>query len=182
MWSDNEDLVVIADMYQVKIKVITTKGSSDKNPTTSWIHPDEKLEKFAELSKKVDLNDMVLLHENDTHFNLFISKNSDLARLGSLCYRFDAGPIRENEEVDDNCATKVTEADEEEENILKKDNLKKELKKCKEGKKHIENEYYKCEKELRNKTVEVEKLKIELKEIMRLKKEVKDNGIDNTSV
>ena len=26
LWSDSEDLSVIADMYQVKIKVITTKG------------------------------------------------------------------------------------------------------------------------------------------------------------
>ena len=30
MWSDSEDLSVISDMYQVKIKVIATAGDMDK--------------------------------------------------------------------------------------------------------------------------------------------------------
>ena len=40
MWSDSEDLVVIADMYQLRIKIITTKGAQDKKPTVNWILPD----------------------------------------------------------------------------------------------------------------------------------------------
>ena len=43
MWTDCEDLSVLTDMYQFRIKVITTKGATDKNPTVNWIHPDPKL-------------------------------------------------------------------------------------------------------------------------------------------
>ena len=60
MWSDSEDLSIIADMYQIRIKVITTKGSNDKNPTTTWIYPHAELKKFAEL-RDVKLDDMVLI-------------------------------------------------------------------------------------------------------------------------
>ena len=80
MWSDCEDLSIIADMYQINIKVITTKGPDDKNPTVAWIYPDSELKKFAEL-QNFKMNDMVMLHENESHFNLIISKNCDLAQL-----------------------------------------------------------------------------------------------------
>ena len=49
MWTDSEDLAIIADMYQMNIKVITTKGQSDKNPTVNLIVPDKALKQFAEL-------------------------------------------------------------------------------------------------------------------------------------
>ena len=91
MWTDSEDLSIIADMYQVKIKVITTKGRADKNPTVNWITPDVGLKKFAQL-KGVELGVMTLLHEDNIHFNLVIDKKSDLAILGSLSYRFNVGP------------------------------------------------------------------------------------------
>ena len=48
MWSDSEDLAVISDMFQVKIKVITTKGASDENPSVNWILPDEDMKEYAE--------------------------------------------------------------------------------------------------------------------------------------
>ena len=35
MWSDSEDLSIIADMFQIKIKVITVKGPNDKKPTVN---------------------------------------------------------------------------------------------------------------------------------------------------
>jgi hypothetical protein len=44
MWTDSEDLAILADMYQFRIKVITSKGEADKNPTINWIYPDEKNE------------------------------------------------------------------------------------------------------------------------------------------
>ena len=64
-------------------------------------------------------------------------------------------------------------------NILQ--NLSNELKKCLQSKNIIENEYFNCEKELRNKTEEVEKLKVELKdlkEILKLKNECKKTACD----
>ena len=60
MWTNSEDLAIILDMYQVTIKIITTKGKDDKNPTVYWISPDSKLKDFAEL-KDVDIGKMVLL-------------------------------------------------------------------------------------------------------------------------
>ena len=72
-------------MYQIKIKIITTKGQNDSNPTVNWIHPDPTLKELAELN--IDMKDMVLLHEEDQHFNLIIPGNSDLAKLGSLSIR-----------------------------------------------------------------------------------------------
>ena len=43
--------------------------------------------------------------------------------------------------------------------------LKKELKKCNESKDAFEKEYFKCEKELRIKTEETEKLKLEIRDL-----------------
>ena len=69
--------------------------------------------------------------------------------------------------------------------------LKKELKRCKESKSRIEKEYVECERELRNKTEEVEKLKVEnkdLKQIISLKEDIElveqnhASDIDNSDV
>ena len=171
MWSDSVDLVVIADMYQVNIKVITIKSSTDVNPTVNWFHPDKMMAKFAELNN-VEQNDMVLLHEDDSHFNLIISKDSDLAKLGSLSYRFNVGPLMKKDveesevETDEKSPEEKNEDDESKGTELA--NLKKELKKCKESKNFIHNEYIKCEKELRLKTEEVEKIKIEIKDLRKI--------------
>ena len=94
MWIDSEDLATIADMFQIRIKVVTTKGAKDENPTVNWILPDETLAEEAEI-KNVDIEDMVLLHENDIHFNLVVSKNSVLATMGSLSYRNNIAPLVE---------------------------------------------------------------------------------------
>jgi hypothetical protein len=144
MWSDGEDFVVIADIYQVNIKTITMKSSTDPNPSVTWIYPDKDMKKFAEL-KDVDQNDMVLLHEDESHFNLIVSKDSDLAKYGSLSFRFNVGPtlsdgkggkdILENEEYKKDVNEDVIDE-------LKKDDqvdLRKELKKCKEERKKTTN-------------------------------------------
>ena len=66
MWSDSEDLAVLSDIYQVRVKIITSKVIDEENPTVNWILPE-----FAEL-KDVDIKDMVLFQQNDCHFNLII--------------------------------------------------------------------------------------------------------------
>ena len=42
---------------------------------------------------------MVLLHEEDIHFNLIISKDSDFALIGSLSYRHNIGPLIEKKNL-----------------------------------------------------------------------------------
>ena len=43
---------------------------------------------------------MVLLHEEDLQFNLIISKDIDLAIMGSLSYRHNTGPLIEKNECE----------------------------------------------------------------------------------
>ena len=158
MWCDSEDLSIISDMYQIKIKVITV-NRADGNPTENRILPDSELKEFAEL-RDVELGELILLHEDDVHFNLIISKNNNLAISGNLSSRKDENILEEKDSVRD---------------------IEKELKLCKEGKKKIENEYLRCEKELRQKTEEFEKLKVELdnlKELIKLRKQIEEDNLE----
>ena len=73
----------------------------------------------------------------------------------------------------------------EENDKSKVNDLEKELKKCRLEKANNEKEYLLCESELRVKTEEFEKLKIELKdtkEILKLKDELKENGLDESVI
>ena len=180
MWTDSEDLAVLSDLYQIKIKIITSQGEYDENPTVNWIHPDKSMKAFAEL-KDVDMDEMVLFHQDDCHFNLVVNKESDLALKGSISQRFDVGPFST---IDDDIEAEVQKEYDNENDIDEtiKD-LKKELKKSRDSKNMIEKEYNMCEKELRNKTEEVEILKVEvkdLKEILKLKDEIEENEINNS--
>ena len=172
--TDCEDLSVLADMYQLNIKV-TTKGPHDKKTSVTWIYPHADMKTFAEL-KNVELDDMTLLHENDNHFNLVVSQHSDLAVLGSLSYRFNVGPVLENE---GNRIEKLTsfETEKKVEEEIELIAVKKEHMKCKKNENLIKKEYFKCERELKINTEEVEKLKTEikdLKEITSLSKGLKE--------
>ena len=194
MWSDSEDLSIIADMYQIKIKVITTKGRNDKNPTVNWITPDENMKKFSDFTK-VKLDDMTLLHEDETHFNLIVSKDSDLATMGSLSYRFNVGPLatsaaikKDEKEKKKKISPNSPEDMEVEFDTSSKlandyDDIRKKLKESEASKKAILSEYLKCEKELRVKTEETEKLKTEvkdLKEIIKLSKYVNEDDLETS--
>ena len=103
--------------------------------------------------------DEMILHENDSHFNLVVNKESDLAAFGSLCFMFkdvSNGHEKENKDIENTI-------------IL-----------CKESKLQAESQYIQCEKELRLKTEEVDILKIELtdiKEILKLLEEIKERYI-----
>ena len=162
MWTDSEDLKVLADMYQVRIKVITTKGPEDRNVTVNWICPDESMKEFAVL-KNVMLNDITLLHENDNHFNLVVNKNSDIAVKGSVTQRLLAGFEMEEKETNIKAAdkSKTTETKNMSEVEIELQNYKKSLE-------LIEAEYKKCEKELKLKTEEAEKYKIEIKDLRKI--------------
>ena len=59
------------------------------------------MKEFAEL-KDVKIDDIVLLHENDTHFNLIIAKDNELAKFGSLSYMTNIVPLMKTNELDEN--------------------------------------------------------------------------------
>ena len=187
---------------------------------------------------------MTLLHENDMHFNLVVAKNSNLATMGSLSFRFNIATIEDNmlkeekngkesEETSENISLqkKIKEyekiiqsmkveieilrcenkdfkeniiveiednSDEDQKKCVKcgfqslqqykqKEHLKIKhgkpensfscTKECKEEKEFMRKEYFACEKELKNKTEENEKHKIEIKDLKKLailRQEVKE--------
>ena len=178
MWTDCEDLVVVSDMYQVNIKVITSKGDKDTNPTVTWIFPDESLKEFAEL-KDVELEDIVLMHENDLHFNLIVSDQSELATLGSLSFRSNIGPFVDEKMVEDDIMVEL-EPSKSIQNTKEVKKIELELKRMKESYKKLESEYLECENQLKIKTEEAEKLKIEVKDIREfLELEQRQNSSDD---
>ena len=198
MWSDSEDLTIIADMYQMRIKIITTKRAHDANPVVNWIHPDEDLAEEAEL-QNVEIQDMILLHENDIHFNLIVSEDSLLATMGSLSRndisnKFEKEVIKEHKEAEKLNEKEINnhKNDYEEENKSLKEQLEEYVKQngklrdenveCKNKLKYIEKEYTNCEKELRKIIEENEKDKIvikDLRKIIDLRQEVNEKENDD---
>ena len=125
---------------------------------------------------------MTLLHENDIHFNLVISKNSDLAKLGSLSYRFNVGPLlkrneeeKENNETEDNVKDMDTEMVEATQLSKNTTELETKLAQSEEKRKELLEKYLKLEKKY---TEETEKLKTEikdLKEMIKLNETIENN-------
>ena len=131
------------------------------------------MKEFAEL-KNVDIDTMVLFHENDCHFNLVISKHSELALKGSITSRLDVENIENNDKME-----KHHVKDNKDSEILR---LKKELKECKENKNFLEKKYLECVKELKVKTEEAEILKVEVNDvrmIIRLRSELDKEQLKN---
>ena len=270
LWSDSQDLHIMSNLYQMRIKVITTKGPQDSHPTVNWIGPAPELTAYK-LLREGAVPDMKLLHYDELHYNLIISKDDEIAKFGSLSQWLGIG---ENEnsveehvkEQNENSEEKtVTESYEMRHEIMenkdkkikdlekelkektkelkevietleninefepvknrkrgpqveslknmqneyncricstllesqenfnihmknhkeKENQLLKELKASQTSKTKIENEYFSCEKELRIKTEELEKLKIEnkdLRTIIELKKQLKQRADDDMNM
>ena len=90
----------MSNLYQMNIKVITTKGPHDENPYVTWITPDPDLNDYKFLPKGT-VPDMVLVNYEDKHFNLIISKDSELLRNECMLEnKRDESLIVENMEVD----------------------------------------------------------------------------------
>ena len=186
MWTENEDLAILSDLYQIRIKIITTKGEDDKNVTENWIYPDPELKQYSEL-QNVEIDDLILLNESNVHFNLVVSKDSDLAQLGSLSYRYNVGPIIEDNEKEQKSKEpeQIKKSDEEIDYEKELERIKEELKESKKRIYNLESEYTKCEKELKSKTEENTKLKSEikdLKQILDLRDEVINMNITEGTV
>ena len=85
LWTDSVDLQVMANMYQMQIKIITTKGPEDSHPTVNMIGPDPELNNFK-LIPEGKVSDMKLLHYDESHYNLVISKDDHIAKFGTLSH------------------------------------------------------------------------------------------------
>ena len=134
------------------------------------------MKEFAELD--VEMEDLVLLHEDDIHFNLIISKDSDLVKYGSLSKRLNCDENSDDSDGD-------FEKDELELITVKNEvkRYKTELEKTKIMKSKVEKEYQECKAELYRKTEEVEKLKVEvddLRTIVKLRNELSKDKHDDS--
>ena len=90
----------------MNIKVITTKGEIDHNPSVNWIGPDQELSDYKIIPGGI-VPEMVLIHYNEIHYNLVISRDSVLAKHGTLSQQvnnekqFDVnGEVKNKEEED----------------------------------------------------------------------------------
>ena len=95
LWCDSEDLQVVANLYQMSIKVITIKDDTDENPSINHIGPDSALTASRILPAGIVPN-MVLLHYKNVHYNLVISSDSNLAKYGSITNQLKNGDQQSN--------------------------------------------------------------------------------------
>ena len=112
LWSDSEDLQVMSNLYQMKIMVITTKGEQDAHPTVNWIGPDPELDDYKLLPGGA-VQDMKLLHYDELHYNLIISKSSDLAKNGVLSQYLDDDEemVIDDEDIESKTLEEETQAE-----------------------------------------------------------------------
>ena len=128
LWSDSEDLQVMCNLYQMQIKVITIKSDTDEHPSVNFVGPDQTLDAFK-LLPAGNVPEMTLLHYSQQHYNLIVSKDSDLVIQGTLSQQ-----LKDHERVSsnkDDTEIDIEEASKENENNLKEkyESLEKEYRK-----------------------------------------------------
>ena len=83
MYSDSEDFLIIANMYNMKVKIVR-----DENPASiTEILPDKDMKHTKVVDDEVVSPDMTIIYESGNHFNLVVSRQSDLATLGTITHR-----------------------------------------------------------------------------------------------
>ena len=87
MWMDHIDLQVVANLYQMKIHILSTNISGLEEPKARWTYlvPDERLKEFKIVNG--ESLDMFLMHVSDIHYDLIVHKNSILATEGDITER-----------------------------------------------------------------------------------------------
>ena len=78
MYSDSEDFLVLANMFNMHINIIR----DEKTPRKDEIKPDNEMKNSAVVKSKSP--DMTVLYIDSNHFGLVISANSELAKYGNL--------------------------------------------------------------------------------------------------
>ena len=99
LWSDSEDLQLMSNLYQMKIRIITTKGEHDLSPTVNWIGPDPELNDFKFLPEGI-VPDMTLIHYDEVHYNLVIKEDSNIVKYGTVSQQLEEDHEERNN-VDD---------------------------------------------------------------------------------
>ena len=144
LWSDSEEFIAISNLYQMEIRIITTKGPDDNTPLLNIIKPDSELQQSAFLPPgKVPV--MVLLHSSDSHFDLIVSRDS---RIAKSLLMTETAPI--------SAPTALEKLEKEHKNLKEKfDKLKTEHNRCLETIETLKNELTTTREETENDTKEI---------------------------
>ena len=83
-YSNSQELLVIANMLNIKIHIFTY-GIGGDNKRWGWnsIFPDQKMSGFSEFNPGT-VPDMLLYHSDNNHYDLLVEDNSRLAVLGFI--------------------------------------------------------------------------------------------------
>ena len=73
LWSDSVDLHALCNMYNMKIKIVTTYSAGNIEPKVYWCDPDPEMDDSRLIPQGV-VADITLINYDEKHFNLVISK------------------------------------------------------------------------------------------------------------
>ena len=85
MWMEHQGWQVVANMYNIKINILTLLPTGVRGvPAARWTYiiPDERLRRFSTIHS--GLPDMWIMHNDETHYDLLVHKDSELAKEGSV--------------------------------------------------------------------------------------------------
>ena len=108
----------------MKIKVISIKSDKDKNPSVNLIGPDQELSAFK-LLPEGKVPEMTLLHYGQQHYNLIMSKHSDIVKKETLSQQLEnpvdaINPDEKEDHKDEDLDVSAKTSDEEEMSLQKK--------------------------------------------------------------
>ena len=152
LWTDSEDLQAMSNLYQMMIKIITTKGDNDTNSRVNWIGPDPELSAFKMLPEGI-VPEMVLIHYEDVHYNLVIDADSDLAQFGALSNHVQSDEEKTSIMETENPAPENMDWTEDNSNEQKYEDLMNEYKKSQDTIEMLKNKIEFLEKKARTKPV-----------------------------
>ena len=132
----------------MRIKVISIKSDNDEHPTVNFVGPDPEMDAFKLLPKGKVL-EMTLLHYGQQHYNLIVSKDSELVKNGTL-----------SEQLEDQIESVVIEDTTDEEDEVDEENEAPEENSPEKKYKALEKEYMKSQTTItamRKKIISLEK-------------------------
>ena len=125
MWRGEEDFTVLCSLYKFGIKLITVDDGNE--PTVTLIKPNPVLERFSDFPAG-QVPDMIVLHQKNSHYDLIVPKDSQLAIEGGFDYLRGKNKAKEEEEkekeedlIEDEKKKKVEEKTDEERKRMKEE-------------------------------------------------------------
>ena len=82
MWMEHQGWQVVANMYKININILTLLPRGGPRARWTYIVPDERLSSFSKVHQ--GLPDMWIMHVDETHYDLMVHRESELAKEGTI--------------------------------------------------------------------------------------------------